>query len=67
MIKLEIEDYCQDCRAFDPETEEATVYNFGNPYRTETVVRCSNAKWCARMMQHLERKLRKEHDNGSDD
>lgn len=67
MIKLEVEDYCHDCRAFDPETEEVTVYTLGNPYHTDTVVRCRNAKWCARMMQRLERKLRKEQENGSYD
>lgn len=70
MIKLEVEDYCHDCRAFDPETEEVTVYTLDNPYNTyntDTIVRCRNAKWCARMMQRLERKLRKEQKNGSDD
>lgn len=67
MIKLEVEDYCHDCRAFDPETEEVTSFSIGNPYLSDTVVKCHNAKWCARMMQRLERKLRKEQENGSDD
>lgn len=60
MIKLEIEDYCQDCHAFDPEA--VAVHNMAQT--GETVVICQRRNHCKRLVQYLERKIRKELENG---
>lgn len=57
MIELKVEDYCQDCDAFDPVSTspfETTTLNetFVKKY---TYVTCSQAKRCAAMWRHLER------------
>lgn len=59
MIKLEIKDYCQDCPAFEPRVEKFSDY----PKNTvTTTVYCESEKRCARLVQYLERTMRK-HEN----
>lgn len=55
MIKLKIEDYCQDCPAFEPMTEKSASYAQNTVI---TTVCCESEKKCARLVQYLERKVR---------
>lgn len=50
MIKLDIKEYCNDCRAFEPEV----VTNYSSDMtHTDKIVRCENAKKCEIMMRYL--------------
>lgn len=55
MIKLEIEDYCQNCPAFEATTEKFTDFAHN---AVITKVYCESQKKCARLVQYLERKMR---------
>lgn len=55
MIKLEVEDYCQNCPAFEPMVEKFTNYAQN---AVITTVCCESEKKCARLVQYLERKVR---------
>ena len=60
MIRLEVEDYCHECRAFQPDVEESVVYSdvFGNEVvKTDTVVRCKTRKLCKRLVEYLKSRL----------
>ena len=64
MIKLEIEDYCHDCQAFDPEVEGSIVYCTDHEvyHRTHTIVRCKAHKLCKRLVGYLKKQIEKEGD-----
>lgn len=55
MIKLEVEDYCQNCPAFEPMTEKFSDYAQN---AVLTTVCCESQKKCARLVQYLERKMK---------
>lgn len=55
MIKLEVEDYCQNCPAFEPMTEKFSDYAQN---AVLTTVYCESEKKCARLVQYLERKMK---------
>ena len=61
MIKLEVEDYCQNCPAFEPMVEKFTNYAQS---AVITTVCCESEKKCARLVQYLERRLKKDVDAG---
>lgn len=58
MIKLEVEDYCHECDAFDPVADSVSYQALGVEQDHDTFVRCSNAKRCRNMVRYLERKLK---------
>lgn len=61
MIKLEIEDYCQNCPAFEPRVEKFSDFAQN---MVITTVCCESQKKCARLVQYLERKVKKDVDTG---
>lgn len=61
MIKLEVEDYCQNCPAFEPMTEKFTDFAQNAVIIT---VSCESQRKCARLVQYLERKVKKNVDTG---
>lgn len=56
MITLEIKEYCNDCRAFEP-----VVQNSYSPDMThvDKIIRCENAKKCEIMMRYLYKQVQK--------
>lgn len=72
MIRLVVEDYCQNCPDFEAEVHVETLYS--NEYdfaateprvRYETRVTCAKARRCAAQVRYLERKI-KENGNASE-
>lgn len=64
MIRIEVEPYCNDCPAFEPDVEQPQRC-FADDilfYQTDTVVRCKKRKHCARLVQYL-RKQNEVHQN----
>lgn len=64
MIRLCVEDYCQDCSEFDPTTEntEYVSYNFdGVEYERYalTEVHCSKEKRCRAIFNYLKNQFEK--------
>lgn len=57
MIKLQVEDYCHDCLAFEAavNVEKETLYSHDEAFTVSitTVIRCKNQKRCATMIQYL--------------
>lgn len=60
MIKLDVEDYCQECQGFEPDADTSDFYNPLNQNECvrDTIIRCRYRKRCANMVRYLERKLR---------
>lgn len=65
MIKLKIEDYCQECPDFEVDVNKTVVSNL--PCKTNTMIRCTNHVRCALLYKHLEscyeEELNKEREN----
>lgn len=59
MIKLDIQDYCQNCRLFESETDSSSVITDGNIIVTNHIVRCRHAEFC--------KDIREYHSAGTDD
>lgn len=57
MIRVEVESYCDDCLAFEPDVEQPQrAYVDGMVfYQTDTVIRCEKRKLCARLVRYLEK------------
>ena len=60
MIKLEVEEYCQDCLDFNPDVikPERIRTEGGNTYYTDTVVQCKYHKRCSGITRYLEQKVK---------
>lgn len=63
MIKLEVEDYCQDCESFVPDTSNdsdttKTYAGFPSVKIVNTIITCHYRRRCANMVRYLERKLK---------
>lgn len=60
-ISLDVEDYCQECEAFDPTAETTKAYDTNvDVFFLETVVTCSKARKCRSLVRYLERRLQAE-------
>ena len=58
MIRLEVEDYCQNCIEFDPEKEViAKQYMESKDEEYLTFVICKNANKCRGLVRHLKKKM----------
>lgn len=57
MIHLHVEDYCQNCPEFKPETSTVEMYDALNKY-LDTIVYCEHQKRCNIFMRYLEGKLK---------
>lgn len=62
MIKLDVEEYCHECRAFEPFTDVVEVHKFSydDPMMRTTIVRCENFKRCRQIEKYLRKQLEKE-------
>ena len=61
MIRLEIEEYCQNCLDFLPDVKRpARVEDFSGEdvVLGDTYVRCSNRKRCEAIKRYLERQVK---------
>ena len=47
MIKLSVEDYCQECMAFDPAAYDSATLNGNGDVEKVIEVRCSRWELCA--------------------
>lgn len=61
MIKLEVEDYCRECPAFEPDVDTTGWYDPQSQEEVirDTIIRCRYRKRCANMVRYLERELKK--------
>lgn len=58
MIKLEVEEYCQECPAFEAVTKHPTVFYADSNIRDcTTVVECEHRKKCKGIERYLRRKV----------
>lgn len=60
MIKLEIEEYCENCRYFTPEKEELACSTDGEDFSVDTIIFCKDRKRCANMYKVLKRRAEKD-------
>lgn len=63
MITLDVKEYCQDCRAFNPVAVKANMIAENGTTEIETIVRCENAKKCAVLVKYLTHQIQ----NGSNE
>lgn len=66
MIRLEVQDYCQECEHFLADVENTRVL-YGNDkirFRTDTIIRCERRQLCARLQKEFEQ-MQKEKENGN--
>lgn len=62
MIKLNVEDYCQDCPEFEAHADKL----YGDNRSLNTWVYCEHKKICKRIHDYLSKKL-KEKENGEEE
>lgn len=53
MIRLDVEDYCQDCDDFEPVAERTNYYAGEVLKKCDTIVRCKHAGRCASIAEYL--------------
>lgn len=56
MIRLEVQDYCQECDYFLADVENCRTL-YGNDkirFRTDTIIRCERRELCARLQREFE-------------
>lgn len=59
MIRLEVEDYCQDCDEFKPAAEVIESYSIAiEGKRCLTCVRCKHEHRCREMIRYLKKKVK---------
>lgn len=57
MIELQVEDYCQECAAFEPEVRSAVIYNDNKIAERQTLVFCNHRNTCKHIYKTIERKF----------
>lgn len=58
MIKLDIEEYCQECHAFKPDVIRQELYYYGAQVPSDTVVMCERRNLCKSLVRYLEKRLK---------
>lgn len=58
MICLYVEDYCQNCPEFEPETSRIQECDFESGIHINTIVHCEHQKRCENFMRYLKSKLK---------
>lgn len=62
MIRLEVQPYCSECLDFEAiVTEPQLIHVIGEDdakAKTDTIVRCKNARRCKALMRYLEKQLK---------
>lgn len=67
MIKLEVEEYCNECPEFEPDVESES-YHYNDDLKCQTIhyckktIRCTHAKRCKAMLRYLEKKAKEAND-----
>lgn len=59
MIRLDIEEYCEDCPYFEAECDTIDRYADQGRIATNTVVRCRNKDKCLRIEEHIRKRIGK--------
>lgn len=62
MIKLEVEDYCQNCDEFEPDVRKDQFFAGGDVYCTETTVRCEHRMRCATLVKYFKEAAKKQNE-----
>ena len=52
-IKIEVEDYCQDCPEFEPDVETNTLFKGFSTAAVSHVIRCEKRERCASIERYL--------------
>jgi len=55
MIRLQVEDYCQNCEEFKPETQVMSRGYVGTGCKVDTTIRCRDAQKCERLCEYLKK------------
>ena len=55
MIRLCVEDYCQDCNGFEPASSTNTLYKEGGREEVVTQVYCRHRQMCAKLVKRYEK------------
>lgn len=58
-IKLELDDYCQECDRFDVAVRHNAYSTFDDNW-IETLVTCEHIKQCRQMMKYIKEQIEKE-------
>ena len=60
MIRLEVEEYCQQCLDFSPDVIKPERVYFGESEMilSDTIIRCEYRKRCAGIRRYLEHQMR---------
>ena len=55
MIRVEVEEYCQECLDFTPDVikPERTIFVGGEVIYSDTIVQCKNRKRCSNIERYL--------------
>lgn len=66
MIKLDIQDYCQECMDFSPDVDEPVRMFSGDDcvFQTNTVIRCEHRRRCEAIKRYLEKQAKENADAG---
>lgn len=62
MIKLDVENYCQECGDFEPGKETVILYAGDEPISRTTTVYCKYRGRCASIAKYLEEKAESKED-----
>lgn len=55
MIKLEVQDYCQNCDCFEADVECERLYALNKPVVVETTIKCGHRHVCENVKKHFEK------------
>lgn len=62
MIRLDVENYCQECGDFEPGKETVILYSRDEPISRTTTVYCKYRDRCASIAKYLEEKAESKED-----
>lgn len=54
MIRLEVEDYCQNCPDFEAKVDSTSLHANDKEVVNYHIIRCKHARRCERMKEYLE-------------
>lgn len=57
MIRLQVEDYCQECINFIPDLNTSTLYSDNEPYSVCHTVTCLYSVQCRRAAEETRKKI----------
>ena len=60
MINLNVQLYCDNCEAFEPEVEKTVHEDFYGNSKCHTEITCKNKSKCENIMQYLQKERKRE-------